>query len=197
MSTFASIQLRKRACAVVCGCSPDHCQHHAQGVVRKCSSADGTHLHTCVAPVQNTLESGHEMHPAKTCRLCRLLQPVSSDAMLRIESGDPTVKCNEWPAVVLISSSRDIYALIEKAVTKAAQLSGKAKPRTEKKVPDCVNGFGWCTWDAFYSGVSAEVCPGIERRAVSATQSPPYTPSHLKRTSVYAAVAVVVDQDGH
>eukprot|EP00892_Ulva_mutabilis_P009614 jgi/Ulvmu1/7024/UM033_0083.1 len=86
----------------------------------------------------------------------RLLQPVSSDAVLRIESGDPNVKLNEWPAVVLVSSGREIYSLIENAVTKAARLSGQAKPRTQKKVPDCVNGFGWCTWDAFYSGVSAE-----------------------------------------
>lgn len=88
---------------------------------------------------------------------CRLLQPVSADAILRIESGDPTVKSSEWPAVALVSSGRDIYALIEKAVTKAARLSGNARPRTEKNLPDCMNGFGWCTWDAFYSGVSAEV----------------------------------------
>lgn len=89
---------------------------------------------------------------------CRLLQPVSADAILRIESGDPTVKSSEWPSVALVSSGRDIYTLMEKAVTKAARLSGNARPRTEKNLPDCMNGFGWCTWDAFYSGVSAEVC---------------------------------------
>lgn len=77
--------------------------------------------------------------------------------MLRIESGDPTVKASSWPSVVLVSSGRDIYALIENAVTKAAKLSGSARPRTDKDLPECMNGFGWCTWDAFYSGVSAEV----------------------------------------
>ena len=30
-----------------------------------------------------------------------------------------------------------------------------ARPRTSKNVPDFVDLFGWCTWDAFYSSVSA------------------------------------------
>ena len=34
--------------------------------------------------------------------------------------------------------------------------AGTAKPRVDKVVPEFVNYFGWCTWDAFYSTVSAE-----------------------------------------
>lgn len=33
--------------------------------------------------------------------------------------------------------------------------SGTAKPLPEKTLPDSINWFGWCTWDAFYSKVSA------------------------------------------
>ena len=34
--------------------------------------------------------------------------------------------------------------------------AGAAKARTAKQLPDFVKAFGWCTWDAFYSRVSAE-----------------------------------------
>ena len=35
-------------------------------------------------------------------------------------------------------------------------LAGTSKPRSAKKVPDFMKSFGWCTWDAFYSQVSAQ-----------------------------------------
>jgi raffinose synthase len=34
--------------------------------------------------------------------------------------------------------------------------AGNAKARVAKQLPDFVDVFGWCTWDAFYSRVSAE-----------------------------------------
>lgn len=37
----------------------------------------------------------------------------------------------------------------------AAALSGGARPRSTKEMPSSLDGFGWCTWDAFYSTVSA------------------------------------------
>ena len=37
-----------------------------------------------------------------------------------------------------------------------AALAGTAKPRSEKKIPEFMKSFGWCTWDAFYSQVSAQ-----------------------------------------
>ena len=33
---------------------------------------------------------------------------------------------------------------------------GTAKPRSAKKFPEFMKSFGWCTWDAFYSQVSAQ-----------------------------------------
>ena len=35
-------------------------------------------------------------------------------------------------------------------------LAGTAKPRSAKKFPEFMKSFGWCTWDAFYSQVSAQ-----------------------------------------
>lgn len=34
-------------------------------------------------------------------------------------------------------------------------IAGTAKPRAHKEVPAACEVFGWCTWDAFYSRVSA------------------------------------------
>ena len=37
----------------------------------------------------------------------------------------------------------------------AAKLSGTSKARQDKALPEVVDVFGWCTWDAYYSKVSA------------------------------------------
>lgn len=41
-------------------------------------------------------------------------------------------------------------------VAAAARLSGGAAPLSTKKLPPSLDVFGWCTWDAFYSSVSAK-----------------------------------------
>lgn len=38
----------------------------------------------------------------------------------------------------------------------AAAMSGSARPRCQKELPPSLDTFGWCTWDAFYSTVSAQ-----------------------------------------
>lgn len=41
------------------------------------------------------------------------------------------------------------------AVAVAASYSGGSRPLAEKQLPGSIDVFGWCTWDAFYSKVSA------------------------------------------
>lgn len=41
-------------------------------------------------------------------------------------------------------------------VAAAARLSGTSLPRVQKQLPASLDVFGWCTWDAFYSSVSAK-----------------------------------------
>lgn len=53
----------------------------------------------------------------------------------------------------------------------AARFSGTSLPRTEKKLPKFVDLFGWCTWDAFYSKVSAAgVAEGLRAQRASGIQ---------------------------
>ncbi|KAL4420352.1 hypothetical protein ABPG77_006159 [Micractinium sp. CCAP 211/92] len=74
---------------------------------------------------------------------------------LRLESGSPAVTATSWPSALLVAAGRDPFELTARAVAAAARLSGIARPRAEKRVPPSVDVFGWCTWDAFYSMVSA------------------------------------------
>lgn len=72
-----------------------------------------------------------------------------------MESGDPTVMGSKWPNSIYVAAGPDPFSLIEKSVAAAAKLSGGAQQRQDKRQPDSLNWFGWCTWDAYYSKVSA------------------------------------------
>eukprot|EP00887_Chlorella_sp_A99_P005545 scaffold1.g5545.t1 len=78
--------------------------------------------------------------------------------VLRLESGSPAVTANAWPAALLAAAGTDPYDLVRRAVRVGARLSGlagAARPREEKAVPPNASLFGWCSWDAYYSMVSA------------------------------------------
>lgn len=70
------------------------------------------------------------------------------------ETGDPAVPV-ETADALLVAVGEDPYALLARAAACVVRLSG-AKRRLEKPLPDFIDGFGWCTWDAFYHQVSAE-----------------------------------------
>jgi Raffinose synthase or seed imbibition protein Sip1 len=114
-------------------------------------------LHAPWAPAH--LHMAHNLpdhaHARPSC--CRKLEPVSDDLILRVESGDRGVLASHFPSALLVASGRDLFKLIEENVARAAQLSGTAKALTSKTLPDSIEYFGWCTWDAFYSSVSAAV----------------------------------------
>jgi raffinose synthase len=75
--------------------------------------------------------------------------------MIRIESGDTTVLGSRWGNALYLAAGWDPFQLVDRGIAAAAALSGTAKPRVEKSLPASLDVFGWCTWDAFYSRVSA------------------------------------------
>ncbi|KAI7843001.1 hypothetical protein COHA_003334 [Chlorella ohadii] len=92
--------------------------------------------------------------------------------VLRVESGSPAVTATAWPSALLVAAGRDPFELCQRAVNAAARLSGTARPRAEKEVPPSVDVFGWCTWDAFYSMVSAAgIAEGL--KSLQAGGTPP------------------------
>jgi hypothetical protein len=91
---------------------------------------------------------------------------------LRMESGDEAVLGQRWPHALLLACGDDPFALVEAAVPEAAKYSGTAKPLREKRLPPSIDKFAWCSWDAFYSSVSAQgLMEGV--RSLSAGGAPP------------------------
>ncbi|PRW56188.1 raffinose synthase [Chlorella sorokiniana] len=80
-------------------------------------------------------------------------QPGS--VLLRLETGDESVKANRkvW-GVLYAAAGTDPYELLDRGVAAAARLSGSSRPRWEKPVPASLDVFGWCSWDAMYTGVN-------------------------------------------
>ncbi|KAL4534616.1 hypothetical protein Ndes2526A_g05500 [Nannochloris sp. 'desiccata'] len=75
---------------------------------------------------------------------------------MRVESGAATITATDFSSALYIAAGIDPYELIARGVAAAASLSGTAKPRTSKSVPPIADKFLWCTWDAYYSTISAE-----------------------------------------
>ncbi|KAL4457908.1 hypothetical protein ABPG75_012773 [Micractinium tetrahymenae] len=74
--------------------------------------------------------------------------------LLRLESGDESVRANSFEGVLYAAASSDPFELLDRGVTAAARLSGSAQPRWEKETPASLDVFGWCSWDAMYTGVN-------------------------------------------
>jgi raffinose synthase len=78
------------------------------------------------------------------------------ELQLCVESGDPAVKTNFLVNPVYVHVGSDPFQVIAEAVS-AVEAHLKTFVRQEKKkLPGILDYFGWCTWDAFYTDVSAD-----------------------------------------
>lgn len=94
----------------------------------------------------------------------------NNTVFLRIESGDDAVVKDFWDHAVLFAVGTDPYSLIDTAIAEAAKYSGGAKPLRNKTIPKTLDLFAWCSWDAFYSAVSASgVVAGVKSLAAGGT----------------------------
>ncbi|GAB2234799.1 hypothetical protein Drorol1_Dr00004065 [Drosera rotundifolia] len=78
--------------------------------------------------------------------------------------GDPAVDGFEGLNLVYVAAGSDPFDVIANAVKSVERHLQTFSHRERKKMPNMLNWFGWCTWDAFYSDVTAEgVGQGLER----------------------------------
>lgn len=102
----------------------------------------------------------HTMQGLRRCDATPVSSSCSSAApeqlQIRIESGDDSVMGERWQSALYVAAGGDPFELVDTAVHAAAAISGSAKPRHQKQLPPTLDVFGWCTWDAFYSRVSAQ-----------------------------------------
>merc|ERR1719217_843337 len=72
--------------------------------------------------------------------------------------------CDEESAIevdndVVMARASSPYEAIRKAMVETQRVLGTFELLENKKVPETVDVFGWCTWDAFYTDVTPD---GIE-----------------------------------
>ncbi|KAJ3677562.1 hypothetical protein LUZ60_003286 [Juncus effusus] len=93
-----------------------------------------------------------------------VLQGNSNDELeICLESGDPAVDSFQGTHIVFVGAGPDPFEVITNAVKTVERHMGTFSHREKKKMPDMLNWFGWCTWDAFYTNVTSEgVKQGLE-----------------------------------
>ncbi|XP_011626341.1 galactinol--sucrose galactosyltransferase [Amborella trichopoda] len=81
-----------------------------------------------------------------------------------VESGTSSVISNDFPRSAYINSGSDPYLLVKESMRELSRRKlGNFRLLEDKNVPEFVDRFGWCTWDAFYLSVEPEgVLRGVE-----------------------------------
>ncbi|KAL8467505.1 hypothetical protein ACS0TY_030947 [Phlomoides rotata] len=84
-----------------------------------------------------------------------------------LESGDNAVETNQGNYLVYMHAGTNPFEVINQAVKAVEQHLQTFHHREKKKLPSIIEWFGWCTWDAFYTDVTAE---GVEEGLKSLTE---------------------------
>jgi raffinose synthase len=71
------------------------------------------------------------------------------------ETGDAGI-ATQGGVAVFVGHGDDPYALVAASARAVQGLLGTGRLRADKALPDTIDLFGWCTWDAFYKDVSAD-----------------------------------------
>ncbi|XP_048431958.1 probable galactinol--sucrose galactosyltransferase 2 isoform X2 [Pyrus x bretschneideri] len=77
-----------------------------------------------------------------------------------LESGDSAVQTNQGQCLVYMHAGTNPFEVITQAVKEVEKHMKTFVHREKKKLPSFLDWFGWCTWDAFYTDVTAE---GVEQ----------------------------------
>ncbi|XP_031398942.1 probable galactinol--sucrose galactosyltransferase 2 [Punica granatum] len=73
-----------------------------------------------------------------------------------LESGDTAVETNQGLHLVYMHAGTNPFEVINQAVKAVEKHMQTFTHREKKKLPSFLDWFGWCTWDAFYTDVTAE-----------------------------------------
>lgn len=89
-----------------------------------------------------------------------------------LESGDTTVETNQGLHLVYMHAGTNPFEVINEAIKAVEKHMQTFVHREKKKLPSFLDWFGWCTWDAFYTDVTAEgVVEGL--KSLSEGGTPP------------------------
>ncbi|CAJ1911368.1 unnamed protein product [Sphenostylis stenocarpa] len=88
------------------------------------------------------------------------------------ESGDNAVETDQGLHLVYMHAGTNPFEVINQAVKAVENYMQTFLHREKKRLPSFLDWFGWCTWDAFYTDVTAE---GVEEglKSLSEGGTPP------------------------
>ncbi|KAL2320778.1 hypothetical protein Fmac_029747 [Flemingia macrophylla] len=84
-----------------------------------------------------------------------------------LESGDNAVETDQGLHMVYMHAGTNPFEVINQAVKAVEKHKQTFLHREKKRLPSFLDWFGWCTWDAFYTDVTAE---GVEEGLKSLSQ---------------------------
>jgi hypothetical protein len=88
-----------------------------------------------------------------------------------IESGDKAVQTDQGAHMVYLHAGDSPFDAITAAVKAVEKHLQTFHHRDRKKLPSFLDWFGWCTWDAFYTDVTADgVKHGLQRYTIHPLQ---------------------------
>jgi len=114
--------------------------------------------------------------------LCVLIVPLFEDPFRFALSGDEggleligetgdAFRTGRGGLVAFVATGRDPDKLVESSARAVMSRLRTGRLRCEKRLPEFVNQFGWCTWDAFYQQVSHDkVCEGLRSFAAGGVE---------------------------
>ncbi|KAG0482086.1 hypothetical protein HPP92_010170 [Vanilla planifolia] len=89
-----------------------------------------------------------------------------------LESGDKDVETKQGMNMVYLHAGNNPFQVINQAVKEVEKHLKTFRHREKKKMPYFLDWFGWCTWDAFYTDVTADgVIQGLQ--SLSRGRTPP------------------------
>ncbi|XXG48581.1 hypothetical protein AAC387_Pa02g2986 [Persea americana] len=96
----------------------------------------------------------------------------SNEIEICLESGDDEVQTDQGLYLVYMHAGTNPFEVINEAVKAVEKYMQTFHHREKKKLPAFLDWFGWCTWDAFYTEVTAE---GVEEglKTLSEGGTPP------------------------
>ena len=81
-----------------------------------------------------------------------------------VESGDKAVQTEQGAHMVYLHAGDNPFDTVTAAVKAVERHLKTFHTRDRKKLPSFLDWFGWCTWDAFYTDVTADgVKHGLQR----------------------------------
>ncbi|KAM7500189.1 hypothetical protein LguiA_024603 [Lonicera macranthoides] len=73
-----------------------------------------------------------------------------------LESGDNAVETNQGLCLLYMHAGTNPFEVINQSIKAVEKHMQTFHHREKKKLPSFLDWFGWCTWDAFYTDVTAE-----------------------------------------